>query len=438
MRTLPINELIQLKITRQLYQHASAAIFATMLNSVIVAIVFRNIVDARINIGWAAACVFFLALRFFFTRSVLKKKMTLADYRRRLWQFGITVCVSGILFGSAGVIFLSPDRPAYNAFIFFLMGGMFAGSVGAFAIKRRVFAAFAAPIILPVTAHSFILGGEINTAMALMGIIFIAMMLLVVVRMNTTMVAAFRLGILNTQLARNKHRLNRRLLAANKRFRQLSFYDSLTNVKNRRFIFDILQCEVDRFTHTRHKLLTTGIVEHDPSETVYGIYIIDIDHFKQVNDTWGHKCGDRVLIQFVEVLKTLIRKDDILSRWGGEEFVIVLKRTVPEYLPIFAEKTIRAIAAAQFMISETQSIGKTCSLGYAEFPFFRNAPLSLSLEQTIEIADRALYRAKAKGRNQAVRAAYDAASAGEMTADKAALLGPNLSEAIEKGHIRFI
>lgn len=438
MNQHPINDLIHLRITRQLYQHASAAIFSSILNCLIVGIVFRNIVDPRINFGWVAICLIYMLFRYIFIQWVLKKKINLKNYRRRLFHFGLTICISGILFGSAGILYLSLERPAYNAFIFFLLGGIFAGSMGAFAIEKRVFAAFSAPVILPVTIYSFILGGEINTAMATMGIIFIAMMMVVVRPMNTSMVAAFRLDIQNAQLAEDTQRLNEALLVANDKFRRLSFYDTLTNATNRRFINDVLQHEVDRFTFSRRQCLTTAEAATDSEKSIYGLYVIDIDHFKQVNDTWGHKCGDQVLIQFVERLKSLVRKNDVVTRWGGEEFVIVLKRIKPDYLHTFARKVIQAVASEGFDINGVNTVRQTCSIGFAQLPFFATAPEVLSLEQTFEICDAALYHAKENGRNQAICAVHHAPSAQVISSEKGARIVQNLSGAIENDEVRLI
>jgi diguanylate cyclase (GGDEF)-like protein len=274
--------------------------------------------------------------------------------------------------------------------------------------------------------------------MATMGILFIIMMLLVVSRMHATLVAAFRFDIQNAQLARDTLRLNQELQVANDKFKRLSFYDSLTNATNRRFITDVLQNEVNRFTFTRRRGLIEQIIPPDPQKLVYGLFIVDIDHFKQINDTYGHHYGDRMLIQFVDILKSLVRKDDVVSRWGGEEFVIVLKRTAPEYLQVFAKKVIQAIAATEFKVSETETIRKTCSLGFTELPFFRTVPDALTLEQTLEIADHALYHAKSSGRNQAIMAVNKLASEDVLSAEKGAMLVKNLSDAIEKGLLQLV
>ena len=430
MDSQEIDKLVRLKKTRQLYQHASAAIFASILNAIVVAIVFRDNVDRFYSLGWAGICILYLLWRLYFTRAVLKGKLTLDNYVRRHRQFAITICISGILFGSAGILFLDAGRPAYNAFIFFLMGGMFAGSMGAFAIDRGVFALFSAPVILPVTIRIFFLGGELNTAMGVMGLIFISMMALVVQRMNATMVDALRLGIQNKLMARSAHKLNRKLVVANRNLKQLSLYDSLTNLRNRRFIFDVLKSEVDRFSYAYGHRPDAEV----EAARVYGVFIIDIDHFKQVNDEYGHACGDQFLIQFAGILRSLVRKNDVLSRWGGEEFLVVLKRCSPEYLEEFAGKVISAVQATEFRLNDATTIHKTCSLGYASYPFLRSHPKALSLEQVIELADKALYFAKNNGRNRAAKAEYretQATPSGEL----AAALMSDIDGAIAHGDV---
>ena len=196
-----IKQQVDLKITNQLYLHSPFAIFSTIFNTFVVVAVFHNIAPPIILHTWATVSILYLLFRFFFSRYVIHKTITLTNLKSRLNQFMITIFISGLIFGSAGILFLSSDYPAYNSFIFFLMGGMFAGSLGAYAINQHVFYAFSAPVFLPVTIHSFILGGPVNTAMSLMGVVFIIMMVAVVRRMNVTMIEAFTLGIENKLLA---------------------------------------------------------------------------------------------------------------------------------------------------------------------------------------------------------------------------------------------
>lgn len=438
MQTNKVDEQIDLQITNQLYLHSSTAIYSTILNTIIVFFVFQKIASPFTLYAWCSITIVFLLIRLVFCRYVLKQGITAKNLRSRLNAFSVTICLSGIIFGSAGVLFLSHDYPAYNSFIFFLMGGTFAGSAGAFAIKPRVFYAFSTPVILPVTLYSFILGGKINMAMSLMGIIFILMMLVVVRRMNIPITEALTLSIENKNLAEKTRTLNEQLKISNENFKMQSFKDTMLNVFNRRYVTETLNPEVERFAFNRQRLADSDEPQHSAElGLIYGIYIIDIDYFKDVNDTWGHKCGDEMLIQFAHLIQSLIRRDDTLCRWGGEEFVVILKRTNPDYIQAFAKKLIATVEATPFKINDTTSINKTCSLGYAQFPFFEHLPLSISLDQTIEIADQALYYAKEHGRNKAVLAEYNHALNAINDVEETRRMMKDISHALAVKKIKF-
>jgi diguanylate cyclase (GGDEF)-like protein len=125
--------------------------------------------------------------------------------------------------------------------------------------------------------------------------------------------------------------------------------------------------------------------------------MIDIDHFKTFNDNHGHLMGDRVLQSVADLLERSIRKADLLARFGGEEFVILLPEIDKERGRKVAEKLRRAVERAEFPKEETQPLGKiTISLGLASFPEDSSRAPDL-----LDRADRALYTAKTLGRNQA-------------------------------------
>jgi diguanylate cyclase (GGDEF)-like protein len=120
--------------------------------------------------------------------------------------------------------------------------------------------------------------------------------------------------------------------------------------------------------------------------------MVDIDHFKEVNDTFGHPTGDKVLQTFAHILKDNIRQIDHIARWGGEEFMLVLPKTTACNAAIVAESIRHNIQLHSF-----ETIGKkTASFGIAQI---RN---SESIETLVDRVDKALYAAKENGRNQVV------------------------------------
>ena len=162
-----------------------------------------------------------------------------------------------------------------------------------------------------------------------------------------------------------------------KRAEALAITDRLTGLYNRLKLDEVLMYE---------------IVKTKRYHTALSLIIIDVDHFKSVNDTYGHQVGDTVLKEVANILRTVSRGSDVVGRWGGEEFLIILPNTNLAGALVAAEKIRTAIEEHSFSVAGK----KTASLGVSEF----------LVEETedafIERADQALYRAKTGGRNQVV------------------------------------
>ena len=158
----------------------------------------------------------------------------------------------------------------------------------------------------------------------------------------------------------------------------LNMIDSLTGVNNRRSLETHLKEEVERHKRYGHPL---------------SLIMFDIDHFKNVNDTYGHQCGDYVLQQIAEMIGNTIRTQDVLARYGGEEFCLVLPETPAPAALILAERFRQKIADHVFRFQK-ERIRVTISLGVS----FMN-DLTQDAEILLKKADDGLYAAKNKGRN---------------------------------------
>jgi len=130
--------------------------------------------------------------------------------------------------------------------------------------------------------------------------------------------------------------------------------------------------------------------------TTVSLLLIDIDHFKQVNDTYGHLAGDDVLVEVSAMLQRVVRAVDMVSRYGGEEFVIVLPETAAPGAEAFAERLRELIEGHAFVQMRGAPIRVTTSIGVSSFPGFGVE----AVEDLLANADQALYRAKAEGRNR--------------------------------------
>lgn len=163
---------------------------------------------------------------------------------------------------------------------------------------------------------------------------------------------------------------------------KLAANDPLTGVLNRRFGLIRLQDEFSRAIRTSQPL---------------GVLIIDIDHFKNVNDTYGHLVGDKILIMMTKTAKSALREGDVFLRYGGEEFAVILPGASPDDTTKIAERIRRYIEDAAFTYN-LQEIKITVSIGGTSFPT-NNVD---SFNQLFEIADKNLYKAKENGRNLVV------------------------------------
>ncbi len=185
--------------------------------------------------------------------------------------------------------------------------------------------------------------------------------------------------------------------------KELALRDALTGLRNRRYLFETMAGVMSEATR---QLARTSEGKQDrrakPDDEVMGLFLVDIDHFKEVNDTHGHDAGDAVLVRFAEVLRSCVRAEDLVVRWGGEEFLVVLPRTRQYYLKQFAERLRTRVEATKFGAPGNVSVRRTCSVGFTSYPLFRGSGADVDLDQLISAADLALYLAKHEGRNRSI------------------------------------
>lgn len=163
--------------------------------------------------------------------------------------------------------------------------------------------------------------------------------------------------------------------------KEQSIKDPLTKLYNRRYLDEMLARECSRAQRNNKAL---------------SVLIMDIDHFKKVNDTYGHDAGDAVLVAFAKLIQQNIRKEDIACRLGGEEFVLVLPDATMEQAVVRAEKICEATRAMSIKF-QREVLNITVSIGVCDYPECAQMP-----EELIQNADSALYRAKNGGRNRVI------------------------------------
>ena len=191
----------------------------------------------------------------------------------------------------------------------------------------------------------------------------------------------------------------KKLTLANRTLAEMSLRDPLTSLANRRYLTTRIAEDLAQINRNQRSRHTDAAKDRLGTNIDVVFLMIDIDNFKQVNDQHGHASGDQVLKQFAFILAQTMRDSDTVVRWGGEEFFVVAKHTSRADASQVAERIRSRVEAFPFELGNGEIIHKTCSVGYACYPFFRTDPGKLAWEKVAEIADQCLYAAKVSGRN---------------------------------------
>lgn len=187
---------------------------------------------------------------------------------------------------------------------------------------------------------------------------------------------------------------NEELQAAYRTLEEVSLRDSLTSLYNRHYLESQLPGEIRRSQFSSNQSTDTNKSKQDLL-----CLLIDIDHFKRINDDYGHIAGDKVLTSFAQVLKHVFRLTDLIIRWGGEEFLVVCRQSNREELPELAERCREMVASTPFDIGLEKPINITCSIGFSLLPPDKKDNFDMAWERTFAVVDYALYAAKLSGRN---------------------------------------
>jgi two-component system, cell cycle response regulator len=239
---------------------------------------------------------------------------------------------------------------------------------GAQATERRLQREITLPLVLAGMTGTLALvivdaqDGKLSTATLLSGLYCVAA---VIARLYLT--------------GKDRERMARELEHALAEQERLAVTDGLTGLHNRRFFDELLTLETERAT--RH-------------HSEVSLLVVDLDRFKQINDTYGHPAGDAVLVEAAARIRDTVRSSDVVARYGGEEFAVILSATGDELALATAERIRQAIASRRISAGG-HSVALTASIGVASMPL-----RATTKEELLRFADRALYRAKRLGRNQ--------------------------------------
>ncbi|HXJ13959.1 MAG TPA: diguanylate cyclase [Candidatus Limnocylindrales bacterium] len=188
------------------------------------------------------------------------------------------------------------------------------------------------------------------------------------------------------------------LLLKNQELEQISLTDPLTGTRNRRYFYDTIPKDQAQTLRSHQRIGDSQKRTTAPQELIF--VLVDIDRFKRVNDEMGHAAGDKLLQEVAKRIGSVMRRSDDLVRWGGEEFMLVCRTTDRENAGLLCTRVLEAVRDLPFDVGNGVQLHKTCSIGWAPYPWVLGATQMLTIDNVIELADKALYLAKREGRNR--------------------------------------
>ena len=222
--------------------------------------------------------------------------------------------------------------------------------------------------------------------------LLLAAALVAVVRWRTRHLEAERRRLEEAVAARSAE-----LAAANRELREASFTDALTGARNRRFFSTVIEDDVNRTLRVH-----STPAQNRPRNCDLIFYIVDIDHFKEINDEYGHDRGDGVLAEVARRLTHVVRDSDRLIRWGGEEFLLISRDADRSRGDVLAGRVMQSVGSEPFDLGGGHKVRRTCSVGWAPFPWYPDSTRTFAFTEVLKLADRAMYLAKQSGRNRSV------------------------------------
>jgi len=360
---------VRLEQIRIIYAAVPSSLLVIMVNSAILSTVLWNIIDHGVITWW-----FLVTNSLSLVRYYLHQRFGQLDQEKTdttIWyQLAIvTSAFSGACWGAAGIWLFSDTSIAHQVFLAFVISGMCAGAISTLSSIRKAARSFVILAIFPVTIQFFLMENAIGNGIAVMSLLFIAMLLYSAQRLNGT--------IIETLTARKDRELSEKTI------RYQALYDDLTDLPNRRHLLDTLRQEMAN--SERHNRIGAAL-------------FIDLDRFKRINDSLGHNVGDELLLQIARRIRTRLRDEDTAARLGGDEFVVLLPEVGPDLTLAGIQATkiankIRRLFHTPFNI-QGHDIHISISIGIALFPLSKVGP-----EDLIQYADVAMYQAKNEGRD---------------------------------------
>jgi len=357
-----IAELVRTDRLHQLFRQSVSAVFGSFLAAVMLCWLCWDTFDHAIATGWLVLLSLASLLRIsMFVRYFRSPE---ADRTPQRWEriYWLTLVLSASIWGGGALVLMPADNLMSQALVMLFTVGMSVSAVSCYSAYRYMTLVSIGLVLLPCTFWLLFQQSAMQVGIALAVLVFTSFVASATRSLACALETAFR--------------LSREMEQAHSISTRAAHTDELTGLKNRRAFFEHAQQLYNDCQRNRLNLCAV---------------MLDMDHFKRINDTHGHQVGDQVLRQMGLVISSSFRDTDVHGRLGGEEFAVLLPDTSLEVAVKIAEQLVAAIAGLM-----TEPVhGITASLGVASTDAGNK-----DLHSLMHSADQALYRAKALGRNQ--------------------------------------
>ncbi|MBA1296789.1 diguanylate cyclase [Pseudomonas lurida] len=357
-----IEQQVRADRLHQLFRQSFAAIFGSYLAAAMLCWLCWDRLDQPIMLVWLAALGVSSLLRILMFMEWFRcpnSERLPARWERRYW---ITLVLSAGIWGGGAFALIPTDDRLSQVLVMLFTVGMSVAAVSCYSAYRYMTVVSISLVLMPCTVWLLLQPSSMQVGVAIAVLVFSTFVFSATRKLSDALEKAFRL----TRQMERAHSISTRAAQT----------DELTGLMNRRAFFERAQALYAQCRHHQQPLCAL---------------MLDMDHFKQINDTYGHQAGDQVLRQIGAVISTSFRQADVYGRLGGEEFAVLLPNTSLETARAIAEQLIASIAG---MAAEPVK-GLSASLGVAS-----THPGQQDLHGLMNTADKALYRAKALGRNQ--------------------------------------
>jgi len=357
-----IEEQVRTDRLHQLFRQSFSAIFGSYLGAIMLSWLCWDRFDHQVILVWlfALAASTLLRLKMFMEWFRCPNAERTPDrWERRYW---ITLMLSAGIWGFGALAVMPTDDRLSQALVMLFTVGMSVSAVSCYSAYRYMTLGSMGLVLFPCTLWLLFQPSPMQIGVAIAVLVFSTFVVSATRKLSDALEKAFRL----TRQMERAHNISTRAAQT----------DELTGLMNRRAFFEHAQVLYEQCRHNRQPLCAL---------------MMDMDHFKEINDTYGHQAGDQVLRQIGGVISASFRQADVYGRLGGEEFAVLLPNTSLETARAIAEQLIKAISS----LSSAPVHGLTASLGVAS-----THAQDQDLHGLMNTADKALYRAKALGRNQ--------------------------------------